>query len=114
MTQLSTELFQLDPIPQGTRRSTMEIMCDVLDVVASGVEKPTHIIYHANISWKVLNEMLRVLIANKLLTKDSEGKRAVYKLTDKGFSALNLYKDLKLRLTGPEREAAPNRLLAGF
>ncbi|QQG49318.1 MAG: hypothetical protein HY247_03130 [archaeon] len=96
------ELFEV--IPQGpqSRRSSMEILCDILEVVSSGMEKPTHIIYKANISWKVLNNSLKTLLSNGLVFRSNEGKRDVYKLTDKGYAALGLYKDLKTRLAHSE------------
>jgi predicted transcriptional regulator len=92
------ELLQMDARSAQSRRSSLEIMGDILDVVSSGTERPTHIIYRANISWKVLNGCLRTLITNELITKTSDGKREVYKLTDKGYSVLNLYRELKDRL----------------
>jgi predicted transcriptional regulator len=105
----STELFQVEPqappVLQG-RRSAMEIMCDVLDVVSTGKERPTHIIYKANISWKVLTGCLQTLISNELITKANDGKRDVYRLTEKGYSVLNLYRELKSRLLHEQKPFA--------
>lgn len=91
----------------------MEIMCEILEVVSTGVERPTHIIYRANISWKVLNVFLKLLLKNNLLQKQNDGKRTVYKVTDKGFLVLNLYRDLKNRLLA-EGSAAGQSSLPAF
>lgn len=90
----------------------MEIMCEILEVVSMGVERPTHIIYKANISWKVLNSFLKTLIKNNLLVKENDGKRAVYKMTDKGYSVLALYRDLKERLLVEKATSSQNSLPA--
>ena len=45
-----------------TRRSRMEILIDILKAVAKGNEKPTHIMYKANLSWKRLQEQLDFLL----------------------------------------------------
>jgi len=100
---IQPELFTIEAPSQATRRSSMEVMCEILEVIASGVERPTHIIYHANISWKVLNGLLKNLLKNDLLTKENDGKRAVYKMTDKGYTVLHLYKDLRERLQTAEQ-----------
>jgi len=76
----------------------MEVMCDILEVVSAGTEKPTHIINRANVSWKVLNNCLRNLMSRELVSKVNDGKRDIYQLTEKGFSVLHEYKDLRSRL----------------
>ena len=81
----------------------MEIMCDILEVVSSGMERPTHIIYKANISWRVFNNCLRILISKGLVSKVDEGKRDVYKLTEKGYSVLHEYKNLRSGLLATDR-----------
>ncbi len=81
----------------------MEVMCDVLEVVSSGTERPTHIINRANISWKVLNNCLRTLISRDLIAKVNDGKRDIYQLTEQGYSVLHMYKDLRSRLQSANR-----------
>ena len=81
----------------------MEIMCDVLEVVSSGTERPTHIINRANISWRVLNNCLRNLISKELVSKVNDGKRDIYQLTEQGYSVLHQYKDLRSRLLNADR-----------
>jgi len=89
-----------DPLNE-VRRSPMEMICDILGVVAEGPMKPTHILYKANMSWKVLSSYLDFLIERELVEKtDSGGKRSVYVLTVKGRSILQLYDGLRLSLKG--------------
>lgn len=99
----TTELVELESQDQPSRRSSLEVMCDILEVVSSGMGRPTHIIYKANISWRVLNTSLRTLISKGLVSKGNEGKRDVYQLTAKGYSVLHLYKELRSTLLTADR-----------
>jgi predicted transcriptional regulator len=80
----------------------MEMVCDVLKVVSGGPTKPTHILYKANMSWKVLSSYLDFLTTSGMLDKeDAEGgKRSTYRLTLKGRKVLRLYEGLKESLNG--------------
>ena len=91
--------------PDGTgqvRRSPMEMICDILKVVSAGPTKPTHILYKANMSWKVLSSYLEYLISSGMLDKEDVegGKRSTYTLTIKGKRVLRLYDGLKESLNG--------------
>ncbi len=80
----------------------MEMVCDILKVVSVGPTKPTHILYKANMSWKVLSSYLDFLTSSGMLDKaDQEGgKRSIYTLTGKGRKILSLYDGLKESLNG--------------
>ena len=96
-----------DPLAQ-VRRSPMEMVCDILGVLAEGPTKPTHILYRANMSWKVLSSYLDYLTNRGIVQKEeSEGKRSTYTLTQKGRSILELYEGLRQSLAGgtPDRSA---------
>ena len=90
-----------DSISQ-VRRSPMEMICDILKVVSSGPTKPTHILYKANMSWKVLSSYLDFLTSSGMLDKEDQegGKRSTYRLTTKGRKVLSLYDGLKESLNG--------------
>lgn len=89
-----------DPLGQ-VRRSPMEMVCDILGVVSEGPTKPTHILYKANMSWRVLSSYLEFLLKRGLIEKEDQGgKRCVYTLTVKGKSILQLYDGLRLSLIG--------------
>ena len=89
-----------DPLGQ-VRRSPMEMVCDILGVLAGGPTRPTHILYKANMSWKVLSTYLDYLQEKGLIEKEAQGgKRCTYNLTQKGKSILQLYDGLRISLTG--------------
>ena len=67
----------------------METYCDMLRVIAEGAEKPTRIMYKANLSWSILQEHFKSLDALGLLIKSSENGKNEYHLSDKGFQVLN-------------------------
>ena len=78
------------------RRSRLEIYLEVLGAIKNGTEKPTRIMYEANLSWRILNEVLSSLTFQDLVEEvdvsDSRDKRTntVYRITEKG-EALTRY-----------------------
>lgn len=84
------------------RRSRLEAYVDVLSVMAEGAEKPTHIMYKANLSWTALLAYLKALTQRGLIVERESGSRRVYLLTREGFQALGQFLKLKeaLRLKG--------------
>ncbi len=90
------------PRPSG-RRSKLEITCDILSVISKGTEKPTRIMQLANVTWDDLIMYLETLIRNQLLSRQVDGKRVTYSLTERGSALLDHYMNLK-------REAAPLKL----
>ena len=90
-----------DPLDQ-VRRSPLEMVCDILGVVSEGPTKPTHILYKANMSWKVLSSYLDFLTSSGMLDKEDQegGKRSTYRLTTKGKKVLSLYDGLRESLNG--------------
>ena len=68
-------------------------MC-VLDSVASGYVGPTQMMYHANLSWRLLKGWVALAIAQNLLVETEVGKRRTYALTEKGHMALYLFEEL--------------------
>ena len=95
------------------RRSPMEMVCDILGVLSDGPTKPTHILYKANMSWKVLSSYLDYLRGRGLVEKEEQGgKRSTYKLTDRGKSILKLYEGLRTSLS--EEEGNGGRELLGL
>jgi predicted transcriptional regulator len=72
----------------GSYRSRLDIIADVLRVV-SGVARKTHIMYQANLSFKVLEKYLAEVTGASLVCFE-DGKRC-YVLTDKGREFLEAY-----------------------
>ena len=76
------------------RRSHFEIIMDILSAVKDGVEKPTQIMYRANISWAILQTHLKSLVGNGFLSEVECGSRRRYELTQKGFNILRAYHNI--------------------
>ncbi len=82
----------------------METFCDILRAIGSGAEKPTHIMYKANLSWTVMQSYIRTLESQGLvMSVDSEGKR-IYRLSEKGFQVLKQFLTIRedLNLSPPD------------
>ncbi|MFP3951347.1 MAG: winged helix-turn-helix domain-containing protein [Candidatus Bathyarchaeia archaeon] len=78
----------------GKRRSRLEIVKDMLEVVkdAEAVSK-TDIVYGANLNFSRADKYLSILINKGLLSRNGES-RSRYHLTDKGVSFLNQAEEL--------------------
>ncbi len=80
---------------QPDRRSRIETFFDVLCTIGSGIEKPTHIMYKANLSWTVMQLYTDSLIRKGLVVfEESEGKKR-YRLTEKGRQIMQQYLSIK-------------------
>jgi len=66
------------------RRSRKEMMLDVLEAVKEGPERPTRIMYRANLSWSICQDLLGHLVERGLVRPIAEGERKRYDLTPKG------------------------------
>ena len=71
------------------RRSSVDIIADILRIARKGAKK-TRIVYGANLNFKLLNEYLERLEEAGLITNDPE-KRGTLKTTDKGRKYLQHY-----------------------
>ena len=77
------------------RRAKLEIMLSVLRAVQKGVDKPTRIMYAANMSWNPTQEVLKKLVEEGYLSvfdepSDQRAKRR-YFITEKGLSVLRYF-----------------------
>ena len=73
------------------RRSELEIKMDVLQVVSQGIDRPTQIMYKANLSWIALQENLKALVAKAFLREENLGTRKRYELTQSGYEILRTF-----------------------
>jgi len=73
----------------------METFCDILKAIGSGAEKPTHIMYKANLSWTVMQSYIRSLEAQGLVIPAMEDGKKLYHLSDKGFQLLNQFLSIR-------------------
>ena len=80
---------------QIDRRSRIETFFDVLCIIGNGIDKPTHIMYSANLSWTTMQNYTSLLVAKGLAEySESEGKKR-YKLSEKGIRIMQQYLSLK-------------------
>lgn len=70
------------------KRSRLEICYDVLQSVADGADAPTKMVYRANISWVMLQDILNLLLTSDFIVLKSSGGRRTFRLTKKGQEAL--------------------------
>ena len=66
----------------------MEIYIDILDAVSRGNQRPTRIMFKANLSWLILQDALDYLLSSGLLEERAEKGRRVYGVTQKGLQVL--------------------------
>jgi len=79
------------------RRGKVEIYIEVLEIIMRGEAKPTRIMYRANLSWKVFQNILTSLLNQGLIkendestNKDREVKR--YEITESGTNVLRYFR----------------------
>jgi predicted transcriptional regulator len=81
------------------RRSKLEIRLNMLAAIRDGEEKPTRIMYAANLSWKPTQRVLAQLVEQELVReiRGAEGvkSRRRYEITEKGVAVLNYFDKAK-------------------
>jgi len=85
------------------RRSKLQIYLDVLSVIKDGTQKPTNIMYEANLSWKPLKRVLENMVSQGLVEEISTGgerrrdRRTSrrYELTGKGDNVIGYFRGAK-------------------
>ena len=77
------------------RRSKLEIRLKILAAVKQGVDKPTRIMYAANMSWKPVQRILSHLVEQGLLLEvinaGSRQSKKRYQTTEKGEKILDYF-----------------------
>ena len=81
------------------RRSQLEIRLNILSAVKDGVDKPTRIMYAANMSWRPVQKTLSNLVEQGLLERqvniESSKSKTRYVITEKGIHVLDYFKKAK-------------------
>ena len=80
------------------RRSRIETLVDILRVIDVGFEKPTHIMYKANLSWTMMQTCVSTLLAKHLIVDVQEDGRKHYRLTEKGKRVIREFQSVKENL----------------
>ena len=89
------------------RRSHLEIRMDILSCVKAGFDKPTQVMYKANLSWTALKEHLSALEEGALVRSVEYGTRRRYELTEKAYSVLAAYEKILADITAPAQKTEP-------
>ncbi len=91
----SLEDRQREPRSESYRRSKMEIYLDILWIIKSGVDRPTRIMYKANLSWKPFQETLKFMLDRGLVaasnSEEYDDARKTYRITPKGDEVLRYF-----------------------
>ncbi len=82
----------------GPRRSKMEVKIDIMQAIAEGAGRPTHIMYRSNLSWAVMRNFMKLLEQQALVATDRVDGRKTYVLTEKGIRVLQTYANVKKQL----------------
>ncbi len=78
------------------RRSKLEVMVDILKVIAEEREiRRTRIMYRANLAWKVLREALDFLEKNRILESRATPSGVFVSLTAEGYKVLQRYTEIE-------------------
>jgi predicted transcriptional regulator len=99
-------------LKRDSRRSKLEIYIDILRVLAHyGPLKLTHIMYKSNVNCTVLKEFLDSLSQQNLVEEQVISKRKrqkiTYAITERGNTALNYFKEIKMALRTNEETKNP-------
>ncbi len=77
------------------RRSRLEIILIILSAVRDGVDKPTRIMYAANMSWAPVQKMLSHLMEQgfilEVLNTESRQSKRRYQITEKGEKIIDYF-----------------------
>jgi len=86
----------------STRRSKLDIRLKILAAVRDGVDKPTRIMYAANLSWKPTQRVLSQLMEHGLVAEvrsaESPKSRRKYEITEKGTAVLEYFDKARMIL----------------
>ncbi|MCF7862139.1 hypothetical protein K9M79_07925 [Candidatus Woesearchaeota archaeon] len=74
------------------KRERLQIIHDILKAIQNGKNKPTHIMYKANLSHQMLEEYLKDLISRELISVEKLKRGKNYELTEKGHKYVQEYR----------------------
>jgi predicted transcriptional regulator len=79
------------------RRTKIDIMNDMLLSIQQkgGKIKPTHLMYKANLSHKLLSKYVEEFMEKGFINEEHTKNHKVYILTDKGIDFINQYRKMK-------------------
>ena len=78
----------LDSMP---KRSKLEISYEILKIIMRGEDKPTKIMYKANISGNALKDILHLLTEKEFIHEKTVKNSKRYEIAEKGIQSLYYY-----------------------
>lgn len=93
----------LNELSQSKRRSRLEIYLDVLKIIGCGIDKPTRVMYMANLSWAPFSEILVDLERRGLIERKIVKNRVRLFVTEKGKRLLKTLETVSAELVGQVR-----------
>jgi predicted transcriptional regulator len=84
------------------RRGRVIIIAEILKYMKNGNTGKTRIMYKANLGYKIFQNYLSEMQKARLIQKSTDGKREIYKPTEKGSRFLEKYDELMELLCGPD------------
>jgi predicted transcriptional regulator len=79
------------------RRSKLDIVGDVLRAIREGAERPTNIMFRANLTWPLTVTYLELLLRSRMVRTEPDGDKLVYRIEPKGAALLNSFLELEER-----------------
>jgi predicted transcriptional regulator len=80
----------------------MEVKIDILQAIAEGAGRPTHIMYRSNLSWAVMRNFIKILEEQGLVSSNIAEGRKNFVLTQKGIRVLETYSNVRKQLESPQ------------
>jgi len=80
----------------------MEVKIDILQAIAEGAGRPTHIMYRSNLSWAVMRNFIKILEEQGLVSSNIVEGRKNFVLTQKGIRVLETYSNVRKQLESPQ------------
>ncbi|MBS3122367.1 hypothetical protein J4434_05805 [Candidatus Woesearchaeota archaeon] len=79
------------------RRSRIDIINDILEAIQrkGGKIKPTHLMYKANLSHKLMTSYLEELMSKELVQEITEKQYRYLTITDEGYKFIEKFKQMK-------------------
>lgn len=79
------------------RRSRIDIINDILEAIQrkGGKIKPTHLMYKANLSHKLMTSYLEELMSKELVQEIREKEYRYLTITDEGYKFIEKFKQMK-------------------
>jgi len=88
------------------RRSRLDICFELLEVIWTKDEiKPTQLMYKANLSWRMLSEILTYLSERELVNFTAVGTRRTVALTEKGRRCLQRLHEARCALIPEDQDS---------